>query len=1060
MNPGKSPAVEAHLVCAHAHLRKIGLALLLALLAGAMAGRPAMAQRPLGIDVSYWQGDLSQATWNSVYAAGRTFAFARCTHWHGTGESDAHGDPDPTFANNMTRARAAGILIGAYHFARPSKRDPQTEATAFVNYATVYFGGNYLSSGYLRPVLDLEDGGGTTPVGATNLSNWANAWLDAVEAATGVEPMVYCNSNYANNYLNSTLSSRTLWIANYICSTNPQTGSPTAGIGDWSTWTFWQYCSSLSVGGISPVDTDVFNGTAAQLQNYVIGGGSAPPVISNVQAGSITNTSATITWTTNTASSSQVQYGLTTGYGSSSPLDSNQVTSHSVSLSGLSPNTLYHYRAISTNTNGTTNSSDFTFTTLGPPAISSPAVISIGPVSATVTWTTSVAATSQVRYGLTTGYGSQTALDSSLLTSHSVTITGLSPATLYHCQALSTNAYGSAQSSDLIFTTAGPPVITNVAVSNLTSTSASISWTTDAASDSQVEYGPTTSYGSIASNASMVTSHAVSLSGLTISTLYHYRVRSVNAGGTTYSGDFTFTTSAFSGDVIVDNLDPGFAYLVPTNSASWSTGSASSHYDTDYFWGPEATSTAESAATYKARWTPTLPVAGTWDVYIWYASGSNRTTNSYWKIFNRGATINLRVNQRQGGNGWTLLASDVPFDAGTAGNVQMWNNTGYTGYNRVVQGDAVRFVLSAADSQPPTVPTNLVASVSSTTAVQLNWSASSDDYLLSGYKIYRNGSYLASTSNTTYTDSTCSPNTTYSFELSAYDGTGNESSRSAAAVKTTLSVPPAAGSVVSDASIVCVGSSVTWTAVGGFGPGTVQYYRYAWDQIATHSFTGAEPQWTGGTLPMLAGAAGTWYLHVQGLNADNVANGIFHYSVIAEPCGAPTVSAVVSRKIHGAAGAMDIDVFSSSAVEHRQNGPTQLLITFTGPVAGLGGLDASDVLVTSGGISSLSIAGSVLTLNLTGVSDRFRFAIAFPGIVGEGGNTATTSTLCFGTLLGDVDGYGLTNVLDLVTVRNHIGQPVGAANFRNDQNADGTINILDLVGVRNALGNTISGVCP
>src|SRR5439155_3344601 len=71
-----------------------------------------------------------------------------------------------------------------------------------------------------------------------------------------------------------------------------------------------------------------------------------------------------------------------------------------------------------------------------------------------------------------------------------------------------------------------PPTISAVASSNITSNGATISWTTNEASDSQVEYGLTTSYGSSSSlNTSLVTSHSTSLSGLLASTLYHYRVK-------------------------------------------------------------------------------------------------------------------------------------------------------------------------------------------------------------------------------------------------------------------------------------------------------------------------------------------------------------------------------------------------------------------------------------------------------------------------------------------------------------------------------------------------------
>lgn len=89
-----------------------------------------------------------------------------------------------------------------------------------------------------------------------------------------------------------------------------------------------------------------------------------PPALSSVAAGSITGSSAVITWTTDEASDSQVQYGLTTSYGSSSLLDTARVTSHSRTLTGLSEGTTYHYRARSMDAAGNIGlSGDFTFTT-------------------------------------------------------------------------------------------------------------------------------------------------------------------------------------------------------------------------------------------------------------------------------------------------------------------------------------------------------------------------------------------------------------------------------------------------------------------------------------------------------------------------------------------------------------------------------------------------------------------------------------------------------------------------------------------------------------------------
>jgi Bacterial Ig domain/Purple acid Phosphatase, N-terminal domain len=91
-----------------------------------------------------------------------------------------------------------------------------------------------------------------------------------------------------------------------------------------------------------------------------------------------------------------------------------------------------------------------------------------------------------------------------------------------------------------------PPVFTVIAASSITTTGATITWTTNEASDSQVNYGTTTAYGSTTSlNASPLTAHVVVLTGLSASTVYHFRVRSRDAAGNLgLSGDSTFTTAA------------------------------------------------------------------------------------------------------------------------------------------------------------------------------------------------------------------------------------------------------------------------------------------------------------------------------------------------------------------------------------------------------------------------------------------------------------------------------------------------------------------------------------
>ena len=88
-------------------------------------------------------------------------------------------------------------------------------------------------------------------------------------------------------------------------------------------------------------------------------------VISNVASSNITNTITVITWTTDKPSTSQVAYGTTIAYGSDTYLNSDQVTNHSVTITGLSPGTTYNYQAVSSITGFIARSSNNTFKTTG-----------------------------------------------------------------------------------------------------------------------------------------------------------------------------------------------------------------------------------------------------------------------------------------------------------------------------------------------------------------------------------------------------------------------------------------------------------------------------------------------------------------------------------------------------------------------------------------------------------------------------------------------------------------------------------------------------------------------
>lgn len=196
---------------------------------------------------------------------------------------------------------------------------------------------------------------------------------------------------------------------------------------------------------------------------------TTPPVISAVQSINVLSSGATITWTTNEASDSQVEYGLTTGYGNLTSLNTTLVTTHSQALPGLAANTVYHYRVKSKDAAGNLAvSTDFSFTTAQsadttPPVISTVSSGGITSSGAAISWTTNEASDTQVEYGTTTAYGSLTSCNSTPVTAHAQTLSGLGASTAYHFRVRSKDSAGNlAISGDFTFTTAASGGVTAI----------------------------------------------------------------------------------------------------------------------------------------------------------------------------------------------------------------------------------------------------------------------------------------------------------------------------------------------------------------------------------------------------------------------------------------------------------------------------------------------------------------------------------------------------------------------------------------------------------------------
>ena len=174
-------------------------------------------------------------------------------------------------------------------------------------------------------------------------------------------------------------------------------------------------------------------------------GDHAGPVISGVSSSNITINGAAISWTTNESADSQVQYGTTTSYGSTTALNSALATAHSQALTGLAANQRYHYRVRSRDAAGNlATSGDSTFTTRsdGPdPVISQVEVSGITGRSATIRWLTDRSSDSEVEYWAD-GQASARAVLGDLVTDHVLTLNQLRESTVYRFRVKSADANG------------------------------------------------------------------------------------------------------------------------------------------------------------------------------------------------------------------------------------------------------------------------------------------------------------------------------------------------------------------------------------------------------------------------------------------------------------------------------------------------------------------------------------------------------------------------------------------------------------------------------------------
>jgi lysozyme len=208
-----------------------------------------------GIDVSHYQG---QPDFARVYDAERSFIYLKCL-------DGIHG-ADATFTANRKAAHAGKLLVGAYHFFRPTQ-DAGAQADAFC--AIV----GSIQPGELPPMLDIEEApanGVTDTWPSLVLTDRLAAiarFIQDVETGLGVRPILYTRRGFWNTMLagSAEFAACQLWLAEYRVPAG-DSDAPHLPQG-FTSWTFWQYSGTGACDGVQgQCDLDRFNGSLAQLQ--------------------------------------------------------------------------------------------------------------------------------------------------------------------------------------------------------------------------------------------------------------------------------------------------------------------------------------------------------------------------------------------------------------------------------------------------------------------------------------------------------------------------------------------------------------------------------------------------------------------------------------------------------------------------------------------------------------------------------------------------------------------------------------------------------------------------
>jgi lysozyme len=210
-------------------------------------------QRTPGLDVSHHQADAGPVDFAAAYAAGYRFCYVKL--------SEGESYRDPAGPKLWKAAKAAGLLVGGYHFVR-FLHDGAAQARNLVAALAE------LGESDLPPAVDLEtnedDWKKPEPPTSERIRGVALDFVTELEHAIPWRALIYAGAPFSNESGLSVIApDRDLWLAAYVSEARLKVPK------GWPAWRIWQHSGKGRVPGITgDVDLNAFAGSEQDLKNW------------------------------------------------------------------------------------------------------------------------------------------------------------------------------------------------------------------------------------------------------------------------------------------------------------------------------------------------------------------------------------------------------------------------------------------------------------------------------------------------------------------------------------------------------------------------------------------------------------------------------------------------------------------------------------------------------------------------------------------------------------------------------------------------------------------------